>query len=358
VVTPVQYVQAPTGQPLPYGLLSVAVDIPPGTDTRWQLGIEYEPDFCGPAFVTEGACQVNDLGTFTVAVGTTRGATLDVNGQPADTYHIDWGDGTEVDDATPDAATHTYGSDGSKTITMTGADGYHATATVVVTNGQASSAVGTVEHEKVPSDGISVVTGVPFTVYHWLECNAVGSADRIIERARRGLELGEGRAIESVLAHQLATDTDSVDLTPTPGTAVHPVDGLGILLSWAGQNYGQLPTIHAAHDLATVLGATGAVSRQGRRLETLIGAPVAAGAGYAGMQGPDETDAGAGEAWLYVTGTVALRRAPVIEVQPQLPTGPATNVINALAERPVVVSAECIIGAVLVTSPYTVPAGA
>lgn len=358
MANPLLYVPAPQGMPLPYGLLSVAVDVPPGSDPHWAMGVQYEPDFCGAAFVTEGACRPNDLGTASVDVDAASGATLNIDGAPAGTYHIDWGDDTEADDATPDGATHTYADDGSYVVTVTGPDGYMAQASVEVTDGQTSSADAVVEHQKVPTDGITTVEGFPFTVYHLLQCKAVGTEQRIAERAQRGLELGESRAIESVLAHQLATDTDAVDLTPTPGTAVHPVDGLGILLAWAGENYGGLPTVHAAPDLATVLGALNAVSRQGRRLETLIGAPVAAGAGYVGMQGPSETDPGAGEAWLYVTGTVSVRRAPVIQVRPQVTTNPATNVIQALAERPVVLTTECIIGAVLVTSPYTVPAGA
>jgi hypothetical protein len=367
VTTPSLFIEAPAGIPLPFGLGSVAVvDDRPAGDVHWQQGIQYQPLYCGPAYTSDGVCApAPDYGTASVAVSTTRVATLTLTGAPGsgDSFHIDWGDGNHTDDTTPSGDTHTYAADGSYTVVVTddgvGAGvGYIAILPITVTNGSTSSSGSvTAEQRYVPVDGISTVEGVPFTVYHWLRCRPVGESD-LAARARAGLLAGEWRAAEKVLAHQLATDTDAVDLTPTPGTAVHPIDGLGIAADWAGENYGAAPTYHATPRTATVLGSLAGVSSlasQGRQLRTVLGSPVAAGGGYVGMNGPGDTAAGDGEAWLYVTGTVLARRGQDVEVRPPMSTSPASNTLDVLALRPYVLSTECIIGAVLVTSPYGVP---
>lgn len=354
MTTPTTYVEAPTGQPWPFGLLSVAVvDDRPAADSKWQLGTIYEPNYCGPAFVTDGACRPRDIGTVVASVDDSSTVTLAVDGNPAGSYVIDWGDGSDpVTDATPDGETHTYAADGTYTIVMSGPDAYVATATVHVTDGSASADVDARVAEGYQAvDGVSVVEGIPFTVYHLMECNAVGMEGRIAERARAGLMLGEGRAVESVLAHQLANDVDAVDLTPTPGTAVTLGAGLDILLKWAGQNYGALPTLHADLGIVTDMGSLIVAKRENRRIETLVGVPIAAGAGYVNMHGPGDTAPGAGESWIYITGTVLVMRGTEVDVRPQQHTNPANNRVQALAARPYVVSTECIIGAVLVHQP-------
>lgn len=350
MVTPLQYVEAPAGQqPLPYGLLSVAVvDDRPASDVHWQLGYQYEPDYCGPAFVTEGACATPDLGTVVASVDDSRGASIAVDGNPTGSYDIDWGDGSDpVTDTTPDGETHTYAADGTYTIVLTGPDAYVATATVHVVDGVASTDVDArVASGFQPVDGITTVEGFPFVVYHLLQCKAVGSESRIAERARTGLMGGESRAVESVLAHQLATNTDAVDLTTADG-ALDPTTALARLLQYATQHYGGTPVIHADPGTVTYLGENHTVSREGRQLQTLIGAPVAAGAGYYGWNGPGDTPTSdPGTTWMWVTGAVMLKRAADIQVRPQQHTNPADNVVQALAARPYAASVECVLAAV------------
>lgn len=55
MVAALAYVEAPPVTPLPYGLLSAATVIDAGGG-HWQMGAQYEPDYCGPAFTTEAAC--------------------------------------------------------------------------------------------------------------------------------------------------------------------------------------------------------------------------------------------------------------------------------------------------------------
>lgn len=352
--TPAQVIEAPTGSPLPFGLLSAAPPIAP-PDGRWQLGTVYEADYCGPAETTEGACRVPDWGTISVSVGTTRGATLTVTGFPPGSYDIDWGDGTVAsDDTTPSGNTRTYAADGSKVITVTGPDGYFARVVAVVTNGSASGPyAATAVHQNVPQTGIDQVTGFPFVVYSSFNCNLVGSWDRGEARARQNVMGGEGRAVEAVVVNQLALDSDAVDLTPSVGTAVHPVTGLAILEGYAAQNYPYVPVLHAPRTVGTLLGSYQAVSRQGQRLETTLGARVAAGGGYEGGNGPADTAPGDGEAWLWITGQVQILRTTDVRVIRQ--EQPALNGLVALGQRPYAVSWECVAAAVLVSTDYGIP---
>lgn len=352
MATPRTFVEAPTVTPLPFGLLTAATVLEDGPD-HWEMGTQYEPEFCGPAYDTEGACiAAPDFGTLTVSVDDEALATLDVTGNPAGDYTIDWGEGDPVEDATPDGATHSYGAPGDYTVTVTGPDGYTATAVITVEDEEASGPFdATVQKLKQAEEGVGLVTGVPFAVYHMFKCGAVGGYDRGAERARRALMGGEGRAVERVMGQLLAADDTGVDITPTPGTAVSIVDGIAKLEKWSAANYGGVATIHMPRDVALVAYAAGALVRVSTRLETGLGSRVAAGAGYDTLQGPDGAGAaGADEAWLYVTGQVVARRGAVIEVGPQLQTAPRDNSFLALAERSYVLTTECIVGAILVST--------
>lgn len=358
------YVEAPPTTPLPFGLLSAAlvVDDP---DDRFLLGSQYEPGYCGPAYDSTGVCDRNTFGTLSVSVGTTRDATTTASGFPVGgTFSVDWGDGNTGQGSDPDGLTHTYAANGTYIVVVTDdRNGYTASASVAVANGSASGPdAATVGFSKIASDGISIVQGHPFYLYHLLRCRALGSWDRVETRSRDALRLGEQRAVERVLADLLARDADVVDLTPG-GTAQNPVDGLALLEGWSAANYGAVPVIHVPRAVGTILCAIGGVRRGtgGTTLETAQGALVASGGGYGTLYEPT-SGAGAlpapdaGESWLYVTGTVTARRSPVIEVRQQANTqGGVNGEVYALAERPYDLAWECITGAVKVTTGFEVP---
>lgn len=224
--------------------------------------------------------------------------------------------------------------------------------------------------------GIPVVEGDPFTLYSLFRCNPVGlGAEGLRAKAGESLRTGESRGIEHAVADRLPLTVGAVDLTPAGG-AVHPVDGLAALEAHAARYYGGVPVLHIPRAVTTILGALGSVRREtggpvsGLHLETHQGAVIASGGGYYEMAGP-LTDAenpasiqpaGAGEAWLYVTGTVVVRRSPTAQATPLVMsrvTGgdplAATNDAYVLASRAYVASWECITAAVLVASPYLVP---
>ncbi len=363
---PRTYVEAPPVTPLPYGLLSTALVLDDLTGTR-ALGVHYEPAFCGAAYDANGVCQEDpDLGTLEVSVDAAGEATITAAGHPASGYSIEWGDETPAQDSTdPDGETHTYADPGTYVVLVRDDEvGYVATATVTVEDAEASGPFDAdVAFSKIEHDGLDLVDGDPFALYHLFRCNPVGiTAEAFQERARTALRLGEQRGLERVTGHRLARTAGAVDLTPTPGTAVHPVEGLGILEGWSADNYGGVPVVHVPRAAGTHLTTYGAVIRGGTggRLETVQGALVASGGGYGALVGP-QTDAedpgsvvapGAGEAWLYVTGQVVVRRGPAIEVGPVMDRTPALNVQAALTERLYTSTWECITGAVLVDLTY------
>lgn len=353
MVNPRTYVEAPPVTPLPYGLLSTAVVLDDLTGNK-ALGIQYEPAYCGPAFDANGACVDDpDFGTIEASVDDAGVVTLTASGAPASGYSVEWGDSLETTTGDPDGATHTYAAPGSYVIVIRDdSKGYAATIPVTVTDGVATGPFdGTVSYARVDSSGIDLVDGDPFALYHLFKCAPVGQGgeQRFQDRARTALRLGEQRGLERVTGALLAADTDGVDLTPTPGTAVPLVEGLARLEGWAAANYGGVPVVHAPREAGTVLGRR--LERVSGHLETMQGSFFASGGGYDALTGPDGgAAAGAGEAWLYVTGQVVVHRSADIEVGPLLDSaaGGRINEWAAMVERLYTSTWECITGAVLV----------
>ncbi len=201
----------------------------------------------------------------------------------------------------------------------------------------------------------ALITGDPFAVYALETCTLVGSggAAAAEDRARRILANGEGRGIEEGFEAQLLAQAD--DLTPVVGEPLSPLNALAVLEEYAADNYGSSPTIHLPVGAVTHLGMHHLTARS-NRLETLQGALVAGGAGYGrtlalGVDGAG-AEAPAGSRWAFVTGAVVVRRGPVEESGLVLDHArPASNVYHALAQRPVVVTSECLAAAVLVQGP-------
>jgi len=102
--------------------------------------------------------------------------------------------------------------------------------------------------------------------------------------------------------------SQSVDVTPTPGTAVKVRYGLALLeQAIASSPIGAQGVIHAPRDVATAL----RLHKDGTTLRTNLDTPVVAGVGYS-KKGPSGADAPAGKAWMYATGPVSVRLGPTI----------------------------------------------
>lgn len=195
---------------------------------------------------------------------------------------------------------------------------------------------------------IDVISGDPFAVYKGVEC--VSMVDDDSDWARHGLELTEHIAVEQGMCDALFDG--ATDLTPTPGTAIAVNEGIALLEGWAGANYGGVPILHMDRRVASLgLSQESLTFDLNYTITTKQGSLVANGGGYFNMDGPTGAAPAAGTAWIYVTGAVVVARTPVI-VNRVIPgvdeTGAHLNLQQALAERMIAVTAECILAAVLV----------
>lgn len=212
---------------------------------------------------------------------------------------------------------------------------------------------------KVYEDGPGTDFATPFTVYGSFHCSPIGNWDRASERARQLLANGEERAAELGIANgtnhtsKALQDASSVDVTPTPGTAVSVAEGLAILEAYIGANGSGKGAIIANRRELLLANENGKlIEREGDHLETVLGTPVAAVGGWDGRTGPNNDAAGAGEAWIFALGSAPrIWRSDVFmtaERENSLDT--AQNNLDILAERTYVIGWDCFTAAVLVNS--------
>lgn len=196
----------------------------------------------------------------------------------------------------------------------------------------------------------------PVTAYAGFECSVVGmSYAEAQASALDQLVRGEQFTLEEHFMTQwLANANHTTDLTPVAG-AVHIVNGIGILEAWLATNYGGQGVIHAPIGTASLLAMHHQV-REGVSdetcPETLAGNSVILGAGYTANVGPiappgPPVAAPAGEAWLYITPPMRIRRDSRNLVMNQERQGVNTSVNDrrALAETTFVAEVACCIAA-------------
>lgn len=165
-------------------------------------------------------------------------------------------------------------------------------------------------------DPLEVCTFEPFTAYAGLTCATVGLTFAEVQQyAMAQLELGEQFALEEwFMTRWLANATHTVDVTPGAG-AVHIVNGIGLLETWLATNYGGKGVIHVPIGVASLLGQNHQVKDRSDETcpETWAGNSVILGAGYSANVGPvalpgPPVAAPTGEAWLYITPPMRIRR--------------------------------------------------
>jgi hypothetical protein len=165
-------------------------------------------------------------------------------------------------------------------------------------------------------DRLDTCTFEPLTAYAGAECSTVGMTfPEMVEQAAEQLRRGEQRALEEwFMSRWLANATHTVDVTPLAG-AVHIVNGVGLLETWLATEYGGAGLIHAPIGTATLLSQNRVVGFGTEETcpETLAGNKVILGAGYTANLGPSTpptlpVPAAAGEAWLYITPPMRIRR--------------------------------------------------
>lgn len=190
----------------------------------------------------------------------------------------------------------------------------------------------------------------PITLTAGVECSTFGMTfEEAQQRALDQLAMGEQRALEDYfMRHWLARV--ATDVTPASG-ALHIVNGIGLLESQLAATYGGEGVLHVPAGASALLSMHTIVdfARGTESPTTLMGNCIVLGAGYVANVGPNATPGGepvvapAGEAWLYITPPVRVRRD-----QPSLTTtteqqqvAHRTNDRRALAETTMVPEVAC-----------------
>jgi hypothetical protein len=200
----------------------------------------------------------------------------------------------------------------------------------------------------IPAEGVDkdfdifedAVESEPFTLYKGIEYSILlGDEAEVAKLFAAGESYGVEKALQAGPLNDLA-----VDLTPTPGTPVTNIKyAIGLLEQYAADNYGALPLMHG-NRVAVALMSDFLTDSGSFKLHTKQGTPIAHGGGY-GPDGPDAVTAGAGEAWLYISGGVTILRGP-LDVYPA--SDLKANRGLALAERTYVPVVDSFVAAILV----------
>lgn len=192
------------------------------------------------------------------------------------------------------------------------------------------------------ADGGGSDTAGPFSVYGSYQCSPVGrTVEEAQDRANQHLIAREEAAVEATLWTGVLGNVPNLNgangyTAPVTlgGGAVDVVEGLGLLEDWLGAEYGSLGVIHMTR--AGAMSAFNGVmlQRAGARLETSLGTPVVAGAGYPGGS-PAGAAATAGTTWMYATPALSGYRS---EIFPSIARGGdlldrSDNTLYAIAER-------------------------
>lgn len=192
-------------------------------------------------------------------------------------------------------------------------------------------------------------TAAPVTIYAGTQCNPVGrSYQEAVDTSREALRMGEQRALEQwLMSEVLCPLATANDLTPAAGP-LNIAQGVAVLEGWLGENYGGTGVLHVPAGAAALLGCCNIVHLERRSARTLLGNCVIMGSGYGINVGPpDCLPAEAGEAWLYITGPIRVRREGVYNVpdEDSQSVRITTNDRLVLAERTFVVELACCMAA-------------
>lgn len=193
-------------------------------------------------------------------------------------------------------------------------------------------------------------TYYPFDIQASVKVSTFGTNPADIEAsAKRALDVVTQKAVEiefwnGDVAKLLTSDNDNrylastqtVDVTPVPGTGVKVRYGLALLeQAIADSPVGAQGVIHTTRDVATAL----RLKEDGDVLRTNLETPVIAGVGYS-KKGPTGATASAGKAWMYATGPVSVRLGPTIIVPNKLNQAINTSIneIEYFADRPAAIT--------------------
>lgn len=195
----------------------------------------------------------------------------------------------------------------------------------------------------------------PITAQAGIICSPVGfTYEESRNWAFEALALGEQFVLEDFFMRTWLTDArHTTDLTPLAG-AVHIVNGIGLLETWLATEFGGQGVIHAPIGTAALLSMHTQVDFGTEETcpTTLAGNSVVLGAGYSANLGPATPPAApvaapAGEAWLYITPSMRIRRdTPFLAIDNEASSmNTAVNDRRMLAETTFVPEVACCMAA-------------
>jgi hypothetical protein len=210
--------------------------------------------------------------------------------------------------------------------------------------------------EKNVPTGLNQVEGKPFMLYDGAACypHTGRTEQELLDLAVGNLIAGEQKRLEAKFWEQMRQTATIVD--PPAGSVddawANFCLAVGTLDDLLAKTYGGIGVLHAPRFLIALATLKNLTHRDGGRLLGPADNPWAFGAGY-NLNGPpvsgdDDNPAGTGQAWLYITGPVVLRRS---DIQTHATFGIRDNERRALAERNYVLTADCPALAVKVTIP-------
>ena len=139
------------------------------------------------------------------------------------------------------------------------------------------------------------------------------------DRLELAFQVYEGAAVERVLATgdghaTLGPYLGDANMEDLSGAAVTPLRGLELLETEIRLHGSGI--IHAAPATATAWAAETLITSSRGVMRTMLGTPVAVGAGYIGVQPDSEAAPGAGEEWAFASGPIEIYRDSQISTIP------------------------------------------
>lgn len=205
--------------------------------------------------------------------------------------------------------------------------------------------------DKTFAEGPAWVSGVRFAGYDGFICKGIGYDIAGSESmAGAAYLLDEDRYIEEGLLAQRLSVSGSADWPdPVLIEGVYEVrEALAYLEAFAAANYRSVPTIHMSYGAASLLNDR--VQWEGSMYRTRLGSKISVGAGYDQPSIGVDTDGDpvvleldAETQYMWVTGEVFIARG---ELNVHTDMNRSTNEVVTLAERPYVVSVECVAAAI------------
>lgn len=180
-----------------------------------------------------------------------------------------------------------------------------------------------------------------YAVYKPVSCSAIGLSDpgELNERISLVLDATVSAGVELALAagvtgssNPFVGDTNVVDLTPTPGTAVSPGIGLSILENAIGETCRE-GMIGATPATIAALQAFPIGSESDRRLVTANGTPVYSADGLIGLTTDDLAAPTGTEDWMIAHGPVNIYLGPTVTFSVRSTLDRSDNSLVFRAER-------------------------